>query len=166
MGSIKIRIRIPTTGFVPGQSIETMVNFNNTSSVNVTKICVKLERVGITAYQIGFNRCINYNLFFKFLFIKSLEFHARTPYSTTKTDKAIVKVDQNMGPFSQQTDIVSRLQIPPISPSQLECCNIIDQKYSLRVTIHVSGTYVYISQKHSNKTKCSLIRACDYTYYK
>ncbi|XP_011267385.2 arrestin domain-containing protein 17 isoform X2 [Camponotus floridanus] len=44
MGSIKTRIKIPTTGFVPGQSIETMINLNNTSSVNVTKICVKLER--------------------------------------------------------------------------------------------------------------------------
>lgn len=49
MGSINIRIRIPTTGFVPGQSIKTMVDFTNTSSINVTKICVKLERVGITS---------------------------------------------------------------------------------------------------------------------
>ncbi|XP_077273696.1 arrestin domain-containing protein 17-like [Temnothorax americanus] len=118
LGSMKIRIRIPTTGFVPGQSIETMVNLYNTSSVNVTKICVKLER--------------------------SLEFHAKSPYNTTKTDKAVVKADKSVGPFGQQADITSRLQVPPIPPSQLECCSIIDQKYSLRVTIHVSGAHCSI----------------------
>lgn len=85
--------------------------------------------------------------------MKSLDFHARTPYNTTKTDKAVVKVEQNMGPFGPQADITSRLQVPPIPPSQLEYCSIIDQKYSLRVTIHVSGTYVYVFSKHSNKIK-------------
>ncbi|XP_018053906.1 PREDICTED: arrestin domain-containing protein 17-like [Atta colombica] len=120
LGSMKLRIRIPTTGFVPGQSIETMVNLNNTSSVNVTKICVKLER--------------------------SLEFHARSPYSMTKTDKAILKAEQRMGPFGEQADIPSRLQIPPIPPSHLEYCSIIDQKYSLRITIHVSGTHCSITK--------------------
>ncbi|XP_011176341.1 arrestin domain-containing protein 17 isoform X2 [Solenopsis invicta] len=120
LGSMKIRIRIPTTGFVPGQSIETIVNLNNISRVNVTKICVKLER--------------------------TLDFHARLPYNTTKTDKAIVKVDQSMGPFGQQAEVASRLQIPPIPPSQLEYCSIIDQKYSLRVTIHVSGTHCSITK--------------------
>ncbi|KAG5321733.1 ARRD3 protein, partial [Acromyrmex heyeri] len=120
LGSMKLRIRIPTTGFVPGQSIETMVNLNNTSSVNVTKICVKLER--------------------------SLEFHAKSPYSSTKTDKAILKAEQRMGPFGEQADIPSRLQVPPIPPSHLEYCSIIDQKYSLRITIHVSGTHCSITK--------------------
>ncbi|KAL6437106.1 hypothetical protein ACFW04_005004 [Cataglyphis niger] len=44
IGSIKTHIKIPTTGFVPGQSIDTMINLNNNSSVNVSKISVKLER--------------------------------------------------------------------------------------------------------------------------
>lgn len=79
----------------------------------------------------------------------------------TKTDKAIVKVDQSMGPFGQEANITSRLLIPPIPPSQLEYCSIIDQKYSMRVTIHVSGTYVHISSKYNNKLKC-LIHACNY----
>ncbi|XP_011267384.3 arrestin domain-containing protein 17 isoform X1 [Camponotus floridanus] len=122
MGSIKTRIKIPTTGFVPGQSIETMINLNNTSSVNVTKICVKLER--------------------------SLEFHAKTPYNSTKTDKAVIKAGHNTGPFSQYDDIISRLQIPPIPPSQLEYCNIIDQNYILRITIHVSGMHCSITKTY------------------
>jgi len=49
IGSIKLCIRIPTTGFVPGQSIETAINLNNTSSIDVTKICFKLQRVSSTA---------------------------------------------------------------------------------------------------------------------
>ncbi|XP_011879564.1 PREDICTED: arrestin domain-containing protein 2-like [Vollenhovia emeryi] len=122
LGSMKIRFRIPTTGFVPGQSIETMVDLNNTSRVDVTKICVKLER--------------------------SLEFHAMTPYRKTKTDKSIVKVEQNMGPFGQQANITSRLQVPPISPSQLEYCNIIDQKYSVRITVHVAGTHCSVTRTY------------------
>lgn len=65
----------------------------------------------------------------------------------TKTDKAIVKAEQSMGPFNQQADVMSRLYVPPIPPSQLEYCSIIDQKYSLRVTIHVSGMYVDVSSK-------------------
>ncbi|RLU22954.1 hypothetical protein DMN91_005232 [Ooceraea biroi] len=122
MGSIRLRIRIPTTGFVPGQSIETMINLDNTSSVGVTKICFKLQR--------------------------SLVFHAKIPYSTTKTDEATVKSEASMGPFNQHVDIVSRLQVPPISPSQLEYCNIIDQKYSLRITIHVSGMHCSITKTY------------------
>jgi len=70
----------------------------------------------------------------------------------TKIDKAILKAEQRMGPFGEQADIPSRLQIPPISPSHLEYCSIIDQKYSLRITIHVSGTYVYIFPKHKIKS--------------
>ncbi|XP_072765507.1 arrestin domain-containing protein 17 isoform X1 [Anoplolepis gracilipes] len=122
MGSIKMRIKIPTTGFVPGQSIETMLNLNNTSSINVTKICVKLER--------------------------SLEFHAKTPYNSTKTDKAVVKGEESRGPFGSYADIVSRLQVPPIPPSQLEYCNIIDQKYILRITIHISGMHCSITKTY------------------
>ncbi|KMQ96436.1 arrestin domain-containing protein 3 [Lasius niger] len=122
MGSIKTRIRIPTMGFVPGQSIETIVNLNNTSSIDVTKICVKLER--------------------------SLEFHAKTPYKTTKTDKAVGKAEQSMGPFGPNAEVVTRLQVPPIPPSQLEYCSIIDQKYTLRITIHVSGMHCSITKTY------------------
>ncbi|XP_032687156.1 arrestin domain-containing protein 17-like [Odontomachus brunneus] len=121
-GSIKMCIKLPTTGFVPGQSIETTVNLENTSRVNIVRICVKLER--------------------------SLEFHAKTPYHLTKTDKAIVKAEQNNGPFGQLSNIVSRLQIPPIPPSQLEHCGIIDQKYTVRITVHVSGMHCSITKTY------------------
>ncbi|XP_029175799.1 arrestin domain-containing protein 17-like [Nylanderia fulva] len=122
MGSMKTRIRIPVTGFVPGQSIETTINLENTSRVNVNRICVKLER--------------------------SLEFHARSPYNTTKTDKAVIKTEKTAGPFGQISEIVSRLQIPPIPPSQLEYCGIIDQKYVLRITVHVSGMHCNITKTY------------------
>ncbi|GAB1868764.1 Arrestin domain-containing protein 2 [Camponotus japonicus] len=123
MGSIKTRIKIPTTGFVPGQLIETMINLNNTSSVNVTKICVKLERF--------------------------LEFHAKTPYNSTKRDKAVIKTELSTGPFSRVIhDVVSRLQVPPLPPSQLEYCSIIDQNYTLRITIHVSGMHCSITKTY------------------
>lgn len=79
-----------------------------------------------------------------FLSIKSLEFHAKAPYNTTKTDKSVVKSAQNAGPFNRHAEVVLRLQVPPIPPSQLEYCSIIDQKYTLRITLHVSGMYVYI----------------------
>ncbi|KAL6437103.1 hypothetical protein ACFW04_005004 [Cataglyphis niger] len=122
IGSIKTHIKIPTTGFVPGQSIDTMINLNNNSSVNVSKISVKLER--------------------------SLEFHAKTPYSLTKKDKSVVRTDESMGPFDRYVDLVSRLQVPPIPPSQLEYCSIIDQKYTLCITIHVSGMHCNISKTY------------------
>lgn len=122
LGSIKAHFRIPMTGFVPGQSIETIINFDNTSKIDVTKICVKLEQ--------------------------SLEFHAKSPYNTTKADKSILKATQSAGPFDQHAEVVSRLQVPPISPSQLEYCSIIDQKYSLRITLHVSGMHCSITKNY------------------
>ncbi|XP_072765508.1 arrestin domain-containing protein 2 isoform X2 [Anoplolepis gracilipes] len=78
----------------------------------------------------------------------SLEFHAKTPYNSTKTDKAVVKGEESRGPFGSYADIVSRLQVPPIPPSQLEYCNIIDQKYILRITIHISGMHCSITKTY------------------
>ncbi|EFN85199.1 Arrestin domain-containing protein 2 [Harpegnathos saltator] len=122
LGSIKVCITLPTTGFVPGQSIEATVNLENTSSVDVTQVCVKVER--------------------------SLEFHAKTPYHSTKTDKAILKTEQIRRPFGQLSSFVSRLHVPPIPPSQLEYCNIINQHYAVRITVHVSGMHCSISKTY------------------
>ncbi|XP_014478278.1 PREDICTED: arrestin domain-containing protein 2-like [Dinoponera quadriceps] len=118
-GSIKVRFRLPTTGFVPGQSIETIVSLENRSSVDVSRICVKIER--------------------------SLELHAKSPYHLTKTFKEIVKGKQTMGPFGVESDIVSQLQVPPIPPSQLEHCGIINQKYNVRVTVHLLGMHCSVT---------------------
>lgn len=141
IGTINARIKIPTTGFVPGQSIDTTINLNNISTINVRKICVKLER--------------------------SLEFHAKTPYTSTKKDKEVVKADENIGPFDQQVDVVSRLQVPPIPPSQLEFCSIIDQKYTLCITIHVSGMHCNITKTYpiliGTIPLCPIISSVPYT---
>lgn len=124
MGLIKTRIKIPTTGFIPGQSIDTMVNLNNPSSINVTKICIKLERVDLIvvivtihgysyiiclynlAYQIISFLPIQLHFFYNFL-LQSLEFHAKTPYDSTKKDKTVIKADKCIGSFDQHADAES-----------------------------------------------------------
>lgn len=53
MGSLHARVKTPISGFIPGQTIEVTVSFyNDSSSVEVTKIKVALEKVSIFIFKI------------------------------------------------------------------------------------------------------------------
>ncbi|KAG7213632.1 hypothetical protein KM043_002880 [Ampulex compressa] len=120
-GSLDVHVRVPSTGYVPGQTIVTMVNLNNRStSVEVTKICTKLKR--------------------------NIKFHASTPHRSERSVNTEVCVNKIRGPFSHQNTVDSHLLIPPVPPSGLEYCQIIDLKYTLNVYVHVSGMHCKIER--------------------
>ncbi|XP_011879568.1 PREDICTED: arrestin domain-containing protein 2-like isoform X2 [Vollenhovia emeryi] len=106
-GSINMHVKLPTTGFVPGQWIEAGFDLKDNTSTEFNKICLKLQQ--------------------------SCEFRAT---ASTRHDKTTVASVQKLGPFDKRAVFVLRLLIPSVPPSELEFCGIIDLKYILRVVFH------------------------------
>ncbi|XP_011879566.1 PREDICTED: arrestin domain-containing protein 2-like isoform X2 [Vollenhovia emeryi] len=106
-GSINMHVKLPTTGFVPGQWIEAGFDLKDNTSTEFNKICLKLQQ--------------------------SCEFRATR---STRHDKTTVASVQKLGPFGKRAVFVLRLLIPSVPPSELEFCGIIDLKYILRVVFH------------------------------
>ncbi|RLU22498.1 hypothetical protein DMN91_004776 [Ooceraea biroi] len=123
-GTMNVEITIPTTGFVPGQYIEVTLGLRNNNNI-VQRVCAKLEQF--------------------------LQFHAKGDFhisSTTKRDKSIVAGMQKMGPFDQNAVINLQIYVPPIPPSDLEFCSIIQLRYFLYIILEVSGLHLNISKEY------------------
>ncbi|XP_043491584.1 arrestin domain-containing protein 17-like [Polistes fuscatus] len=119
-GSIRVRIRVPSLGYVPGQYIMTEV-FSNMKSekVHVTKISTKLE--------------------------EELIFHA---HGSTKKDLIVIQRDKDEGPIKAMHQSNLKLYVPSLPPSNLEYCGIIELKYQLRVNVHVTGMHKKVDKKY------------------
>lgn len=113
-GSINLQIRIPSSGYVPGQSIITMMNYvNSTNNIQITKISTKL--------------------------LQKLKFYASTPHTRLKSSTVEIATKDTSESYLARGQAISGMLIPPIPPSYLEYCSIIDLSYELLVTVHVSG---------------------------
>ncbi|XP_029048517.2 arrestin domain-containing protein 3-like [Osmia bicornis bicornis] len=122
-GKLNSHVRVPITGYVPGQTIESMIDYQNLSpSVQMTKISVKLER--------------------------ALTFHSSFPHHEKKRENTEIKSTRLFGPFPTNGQKIMELLVPPIPPSNLEFCSILDLEYRLVVTIHVSGMHSKISRSY------------------
>ncbi|XP_043491581.1 arrestin domain-containing protein 17-like isoform X2 [Polistes fuscatus] len=119
-GSLRVQIRVPSSGYVPGQYIMTEV-FSNMKSekVHVTKISAKLE--------------------------EELIFRA---HGSTKRDLIMIQKDQDAGPIKAIHQSNLKLYVPSLPPSNLEYCGIIELKYQLRVNVHVSGMHKKVKRKY------------------
>nr|XP_003699454.1 PREDICTED: arrestin domain-containing protein 3-like [Megachile rotundata] len=115
-GSMDVQVQLPVSGYVPGQTINTWCSYNNcSSSVQITKICVKLMRL--------------------------ISFYSSSPSSKVKRESNEIKSTTYSGPFTNRGEAVMDILVPPIPPSNLQFCNIIDLKYTLAVVVHVSGLH-------------------------
>ncbi|XP_076766720.1 arrestin domain-containing protein 17 [Xylocopa sonorina] len=122
-GKMNLHIRVPATGYVPGQSIFVAVQYRNTSSsVEITGISTKLMR--------------------------KLKFRAGAPSTNEKTERSEIKSTRDSGPFSTNGCSMLEFSVPPIPPSHLEYCSIIDLEYELVVTTHVSGTHYKVERSY------------------
>ncbi|XP_076238944.1 arrestin domain-containing protein 17-like [Calliopsis andreniformis] len=118
LGSLNMRIRVPTLGYVPGQRVSAMIDYeNSSSSVQVTKIELKLEQV--------------------------LNFHT---LMKTKTACRTVACSKMNVPFATNAQIVPELLLPSLPPSHLPFCLIIDISYKLNIIVHVSGTHFAVKK--------------------
>ncbi|XP_043248558.1 arrestin domain-containing protein 17-like [Colletes gigas] len=113
-GSLNVRLKVPSSGYVPGESLVATINYTNLSnSVAITGITTKLEQ--------------------------ELKFHAIS--AKTKHEYSEISSVKYTGPFSNIGLISLDLRIPPIPPSNLEYCRIINLNYKLKVFVHVSGAH-------------------------
>lgn len=107
-GPLSAIIYIPASGFVPGQSIPITAEVDNASNVKVDRLKIILRKV--------------------------LEFKTNTPRREMKKEKITIS-EVSVGPVgardskSQQLNI----EIPPLPPSNLLNCSIIDMDYELKV---------------------------------
>ncbi|KAL6258963.1 hypothetical protein P5V15_008888 [Pogonomyrmex californicus] len=69
-------------------------------------------------------------------------FHATTPHTDTKTEEIVVK-EISKGPVEagETVNYEQHLDIPPLPPSNLTNCHIIDLEYNLKVEACVEGWY-------------------------
>lgn len=110
---LSVVVSIPVKGYLSGQTIPLLCEIDNQSNVDVEKV--------------------------KFLFRKHLAFHTSAPKMTKRDVKTIGELA--IGPFnkSEQRVVKQMLDIPPLPPSNLENCGIIDLHYDLQVICEVSG---------------------------
>ncbi|XP_076226623.1 arrestin domain-containing protein 2-like isoform X2 [Nomia melanderi] len=120
MGSLSTVIRVPSSGYVPGQMIITVVDYKNFSNgIPIAKISMKLER--------------------------EIKFHTTTK---TRTEHFEVMASSYSGPFTSDGQIYLELRIPPIPPSYLQFCDIIDLNYNLKILVHFPGAHRRIEKRY------------------
>ncbi|XP_076380550.1 arrestin domain-containing protein 3-like isoform X2 [Megalopta genalis] len=118
--SMNTSIRVPSSGYVSGQTISASVNYKNTSSkVGITKIELKLERV--------------------------LKLRAITEM---KTEYFKIISSSHTGPFTPDGVITLEIRVPPILPSHLPFCSIINLDYCLKVVVYFTGTHLKLQRRY------------------
>lgn len=99
---------IPATGYVCGQSIPILAEVDNASNVNVNHLRVILRKV--------------------------IKFYTNAPRRDIKEEKIIIS-ELSVGPVPQRGSNTWNqiLNIPPLPPSNLVNCGLIDLDYELKV---------------------------------
>lgn len=81
----------------------------------------------------------------KFTFWKFTSYHTQSPRLTKTQEQSIGEL--TLGPFNarENRNIKQSLDIPPLPPSNLDNCGIIDLHYELRVTCEVAGLHTNLT---------------------
>ncbi|XP_053973989.1 arrestin domain-containing protein 17 [Hylaeus volcanicus] len=113
---LTVNYSLPVRGYVPGQTMPIKLNVENASSVTVDTV--------------------------KLILCKIVTFRATTPSTDTRTEEIVVS-EVGKGPVEGggSADYEQNLDIPPLPPSNLANCGIIDLEYNLKVVACVSGWY-------------------------
>ncbi|KOC69089.1 Arrestin domain-containing protein 3 [Habropoda laboriosa] len=122
-GSVNLRVNVPSSGYVSGQSIISTVDYLNSShTVSVTAITTKLER--------------------------SVKFYASLPSKKVKFAESEIKSTKSSSLQASRGQVSSDILVPPTPPSNLQYCSIIDLDYKLSVYVHVSGLHCKIKKSY------------------
>lgn len=107
-GPLHADVAIPAGGYVPGQSIPIAVDVDNASDVKVERLRVFLN--------------------------KTVTFKTIHPRRAVKGDQKTI-AEISMGPVevNSSKNWQQNFQIPPLPPSNLNNCGIIDLDYALKV---------------------------------
>ncbi|XP_053657586.1 arrestin domain-containing protein 3-like [Anopheles marshallii] len=115
-GPLNVIVHVPVTGFVSGQSVPVTIECDNASNVRVDNITINLRKL--------------------------LAFHVHTPRRETKRKKELV-TSISMGPIEAGNSQTWQqfITIPPLPPSNLVNCGIIDVDYDIKVIAEASGMH-------------------------
>lgn len=132
-GPIVVRVRLPATGFVPGQAIVAQMQVDNASSTEVRGLVCALEKEVVWRAS----RVAGYNQHNQ---------HTRT----TKHDVFKIELNETV-PARTSKSLTQVITVPPIPPSHLAYCNFIDLLYSLRVEALLGACHINL------ETKCQIL---------
>ncbi|KAJ8674402.1 hypothetical protein QAD02_005664 [Eretmocerus hayati] len=113
---LSINLTLPVRGYVPGQTIPVKVNVENQSGKTVDSV--------------------------KLALLKVITYSATTPRSEKKVvELKVAEVSKGPVGGNETTSYEQSLDVPPLPPSNLQNCGIIDLEYQLKVEACVSGLY-------------------------
>ncbi|XP_031621450.1 arrestin domain-containing protein 17 [Contarinia nasturtii] len=115
-GPLKAEVIIPCGGYVPGQSIPITADITNASNVKVERLRVILR--------------------------KTVVFKTNHPRRDLKKEKTTIS-EISVGPVEEHSskNWQQNIEIPPLPPSNLINCGIIDLDYELKIELNVSGAH-------------------------
>ncbi|KAE8746677.1 hypothetical protein FOCC_FOCC006661 [Frankliniella occidentalis] len=121
-GPLTMSVRIPKGGYFPGQTIPFLIKVDNASSIDVVNVRGALIQV--------------------------VTWHATRDNNTLETAERVVDlVFDSPVPANHSKAFCQELTVPPVLPSHLDNCNIIDLEYFLAVTARVSGAHFNLEIK-------------------
>ncbi|CAK1542140.1 unnamed protein product [Leptosia nina] len=119
---LSVDVRAPVSGYCPGQVIPLTIDIENKSNVQLHLIKVFLRKV--------------------------VTYRATSPTTATKKSKDIVlTIQEGPAPAGCTKHINLNMEVPPIPPSNLVNCSIIDLDYDLKVECVVSGMHFNLKDK-------------------
>lgn len=109
-GPLAVTILIPFSGYVPGQNIPITAEVDNASNINVDRLKIVLRKIVV--------------------------FKTNTPRRDMKKDKITI-AEISVGPVEAHGSKTwqQNIEIPPLPPSNLINCGIIDLDYELKACI-------------------------------
>lgn len=119
---LSIDIIAPVTGYCCGQVIPFEINVENNSNVQVHLVKIHLRKV--------------------------VTFRALQPKSALKKSKVVIaSVEEGPAPAGSTKTWSLPMQIPPLPPSNLINCGIMDLDYEIKVECLVSGVHMNLKDK-------------------
>lgn len=117
-----VDVRAPVSGYCPGQVIPITIDIENKSNVQLHLVKIFLRKV--------------------------VTYRATSPSSVTKKTKdVILTVQEGPAPVGTTKHWNLSMEVPPIPPSNLVNCNIIDLDYDLKVECVVSGMHINMKDR-------------------
>ncbi|CAH0724924.1 unnamed protein product, partial [Brenthis ino] len=119
---LSVDVQAPVSGYCPGQVIPITIDIENKSNVQLHLVKIFLRKV--------------------------VTYRATSPSTVTKKSKDIIlTIQEGPAPAGTTKHWNMTMEVPPIPPSNLVNCNIIDLDYDLKVECVVSGVHINMKDR-------------------
>ncbi|CAG4944142.1 unnamed protein product [Parnassius apollo] len=119
---LSVDVRAPVSGYCPGQVIPIQIDVDNKSNVDLNLVKLFLRKV--------------------------VTYRATTPSTVTKKAKEVIlTIQQGPVPAGSTNHWNITMEVPPLPPSNLVNCSIIDLDYDLKAEAEVSGMHFNLKDK-------------------